>query len=81
VPHFWQMPLVAGRLFFRVTDLAFLISTLDLHLKQYACAILFPSSYRDALNYSLRAASLSRARTGLERIRCGPHGSERQPAE
>ena len=71
---------MAGRLFFRVTDFAFLISTLDLHLKQYACAILVPSSYRDALNYILRAASLSRARTALERIRCGSHGSEHQLA-
>ena len=34
------MPLTAGRLFLRVTFLGFLISTLDLHLKQYACAIL-----------------------------------------
>jgi hypothetical protein len=36
VPHFGQTPLVAGRLFLRVTDLAFFISILDLHLKHYA---------------------------------------------
>ncbi len=81
MPHFGQMPFVAGRLFFKVTDFAFLISTLDLHLKQYACAILLPSSNRDALNYILHAASLSRTCRSLEPIPSECRGSERQPAE
>ena len=37
VPHFGQTPRVAGLPFFRVTFWGFFISTLDLHLKQYAC--------------------------------------------
>ena len=40
VPHFGQTPLVAGRLFFSVTFLAFWISTFFFHFTQYACAIL-----------------------------------------
>jgi hypothetical protein len=37
VPHFGHTPRVAGLPFFRVTFWGFFISTLDLHLKQYAC--------------------------------------------
>ena len=39
VPHLGQVPLVAGRLFFKVTCLGFLISTFFLHFMQYPCAI------------------------------------------
>ena len=37
VPHFGQIPRVAGLPFFSVTFWGFLISTFALHLKQYAC--------------------------------------------
>jgi hypothetical protein len=37
VPHFGHTPRVAGLPFFSVTFWGFFISTLDLHLKQYAC--------------------------------------------
>jgi hypothetical protein len=37
VLHLGQTPLVAGLPFFKVTFWGSLISTFDLHLKQYAC--------------------------------------------
>ncbi len=43
VPQLGQTPLIAGLPFLSVTFWGFLISTLVLHLTQYACGISFTS--------------------------------------